>query len=160
FDTRIFHKECKTLASSGYDVTLIAPLAQGDSVRDGVKVRAVPLPHNRRERLTRTVLQVYRAAVRQDAEIYHFHYPELTLAGVMLKLRGKKVIYDVHEDYGGTLEAKQWIPVALRGPAAMAFRICEASLADFYDRVIAVTPKIAGKFRADRTRLVQNFPWR
>src|SRR5262249_13439122 len=117
-------------------------------------------PRNRHERLRCTIFDVYRAALREDADIYHFHDPELMPVGAMLKLHGKKVIYDVHEDYGGTLEAKQWILVALRGPAAIAFRICEVSLAGFYDRVIAVTSKIAGKFRADKTRLVQNFPWR
>ncbi|HTD21232.1 MAG TPA: glycosyltransferase family 4 protein [Terriglobales bacterium] len=159
FDTRIFHKECKSLAMAGYDVTLIAPHSEGDLVRDGVKLRAVTPPRDRRERLMHTVPQVYRAAVRENAEIYHFHDPELLPMSVLLRMRGKKVIYDVHEDYSGTMSGKKWLPVALHGPAAIAVRVCEAVFSAACNRVIAVTPKIAGKFRPGKTRVVQNFPW-
>ncbi len=159
FDTRVFHKECKTLAMAGYDVTLIAPHAEGDLMQDGVKVRAVAPPRNRRERMTRTIHQVYRAAVQENAEIYHFHDPELMPVGALLKLRGKKVIYDVHEDYTGTMNGKQWLPRGLHGPASVAVRACETTLSAAYDRIIAATPTIAQKFRPRKTRLVQNFPW-
>jgi glycosyltransferase involved in cell wall biosynthesis len=159
FDTRIFHKECKTLAMAGYDVTLIAPYPEGDVIRDGVKLRAVTPPRDRRERMTRTVPQVYRAAVRENADIYHFHDPELLPVSALLRMRGKRVIYDVHEDYTSTMNGKKWLPAALHGPAALAVRLCELVFSTACDRVIAVTPKIAEKFGAAKTRVVQNFPW-
>ncbi len=158
FDVRIFHKECKSLAMAGYDVTLIAPRAEGDVIRDGVKVCAVPPPRDRRERMTHTIWKVYEAAVRENGEIYHFHDPELMPVGVLLRMRGKRVVYDVHEDYTNTVRDKQWIPTLLRGPAAAVVRACEFSFTTVFDRVIAVTPTIARKFRASKTRLVQNFP--
>lgn len=46
FDTRIFHKEAKTLVKAGYDVTLIAQHDK-DEVIDGVKIIALPKPRNR-----------------------------------------------------------------------------------------------------------------
>ena len=160
FDTRIFHKECKSLAKAGYDVTLVAPYAEGDLTEDGIKLRAVALPHDRRERVTRTIREIYRAALQEDAEIYHFHDPELMPVGVLLKLHGKKVIYDVHEDYSTSMQGKQWIPSVLHRPASVAVSICEATLAAACDRVVAATPIIAKRFHPGRTRLVQNFPWR
>jgi len=160
FDTRIFHKECKSLAMGGYDVTLIAPRAEGDTVEQGIKLRAIPMPRNRRQRMTRTVWQVYEAAVGENAEIYHFHDPELMPVGALLKMRGKRVIYDVHEDYARALHGKQWLPGALRAHGAAAVSVCESMFSAVYDRVIAVTPPIAEKFSPKRTRVVQNFPWR
>jgi glycosyltransferase involved in cell wall biosynthesis len=159
FDTRIFHKECKTLAMAGYDVTLIAPHAGGDVIKDGVKLRAVAPPRNRRQRMLSTIWQVYSAAVREDAAIYHFHDPELMPVGALLRMRGKRVIYDVHEDYSGTMEGKQWLPASLHRPAAFAVRLCERLLSMSCNRVIAVTPRIAGKFQPGKTRIVQNLPW-
>lgn len=159
FDTRIYHKECKSLALAGYEVTLIAPHADGGHSQNGVKLRAVRPPRNRRERMTATIAAVHQAAVRENASIYHLHDPELLPVGVLLKMQGKKVIYDVHEDYSGTMHGKQWIPSALHGPASFALGVCEAMLARACDRVIAATPTIAQKFWPARTRLVQNFPW-
>ena len=158
FDTRIFHKECKSLAMAGYDVTLIAPHADGDQNLDGVKLRAVRPPRHRRERMTSTIKAVYQAAVQENAEIYHYHDPELMPIGVLLKLHGKRVIYDVHEDYAGTMKGKQWIPAVLSGPASVAVDLCEATLARACDRIVAATPTIADKFKPARTRLVRNFP--
>jgi glycosyltransferase involved in cell wall biosynthesis len=159
FDTRIYHRECKSLALAGYDVTLIAPRADGDLSIDGVKMRAITPPRNRRERIIRTIWAVYWAAVKEDADLYHFHDPELLLIGVLLKLQGKKVIYDVHEDYRGIMGVKQWLPWGMHKPASIAARICETILSRACDRVIAATPVIARIFRPEQTRLVQNYPW-
>lgn len=46
FDTRIFHKEAKTLVKAGYYVTLIVQHDKNDVV-DGVKIIALPKPRNR-----------------------------------------------------------------------------------------------------------------
>ena len=46
FDTRIFHKEAKTLARAGYDVTLIAQHDKNETI-DGIKIVALPKPKNR-----------------------------------------------------------------------------------------------------------------
>ena len=158
FDTRIFHRECRALARAGYAVTLIAPSAKGDVVVDGIKLRSVPRPRNRRERLTRTMAAVCRAALDENADIYHFHDPELIPVSVFLKLCGKRVIYDVHEDYASNVRGKQWIPKPLQPVAPRVVRACEVVSTAILDRVVAATPMIAQNFNPGRTRLVQNFP--
>ena len=159
FDNRIFHKECKSLAAAGYQVTLIAPDENGEQIKDGIKLRAVRPPRDRCERLTGTIAAIYREAMREDAEIYHFHDPELMALGAVLKCHGKKVIYDVHEHYAGVLEGKEWLPRAMHRPTGFAINACEATLGGICDRIVAATPTIARKFRPARTRIVQNFPW-
>lgn len=157
FDVRIFHKECRSLARAGFDVTLIAPHDGGDLARDGVLLRAIPLPKSRKERMTRTLGTIYRTAVDADAEIYQFHDPELLPVGMLLKLRGKKVIYDVHEDYSSNMR-KQWIPPMLQSAASLGVKVCEGSMGSVCDRIVAATPKIASQFHPSRTVVVQNFP--
>jgi glycosyltransferase involved in cell wall biosynthesis len=117
FDVRIFHKECKTLAEAGYDVVLIAPHGQ-DEVVDGVQIRAVPKSRGRLRRITCTAWRVFLAAMRQTGSVIHFHDPELLPAGLVMKVLGKRVIYDVHEDYVTSIRQKDYLPRAVRIPLA------------------------------------------
>lgn len=158
FDTRIYHKECKSLACAGYEVTLIAPHAASDHVEGGVRLRGINPPRNRMERMTTTVAAVHSAALRENPDICHIHDPELIPIGLLLKLQGKRVIYDVHEDYAGNMRDK-WIPNALCGCASAAVNMCEAMIARSCDRILAASPSIAQKFPSAQTRLVRNFPW-
>ena len=157
-DARIFHKECRSLARAGYKVTLIGQKPSIEANRDGVKVCIIPEVRNRGERFTRALWYVYQAALHEDAEIYHFHDPELMLVGALLRMRGRRVIYDVHEDVGRDVGNKGWIPGLLRGPVSIVYRALETAFTLSFDRVIAVTPAIARNFPAKKTRLVRNFP--
>ena len=159
FDSRIFHKECRSLAMAGYDVSAIGLSSGSGTSRDGVRIHMLPEPRTRRERMTSTVWDVYRAALRENAEIYHFHDPELMPVGALLRMRGKRVIYDVHEDFAFNIRYKEWIPALLRWPVSVAYRACEIAFTSGFDRVIAATPAIARKFPAGKTRCVRNFPW-
>ena len=106
---RIFHKECKSLAALGHDVGLIA-CHDRDEVIDGVRIVAIDRPRDRLDRIVRVGWRLYRAAVRERAEVYHFHDPELLWVGALLRLRGVRVIYDVHEDVSKQIMSKHWIP--------------------------------------------------
>lgn len=157
FDTRIFHKECASLRDAGYQVVLIA--AQGaDTVVDGIRVRAVRPPAHRGARLTRTQQLVYRAAVAEDAALYHFHDAELIPVGLLLKRRGRKVVYDVHEHYAQTIRARAWLPKLARTPAALAFHLLEQTAARRFDGIVCCTEHIAGLFPLPATIVVRNYP--
>lgn len=157
YDTRIFHKQCRTLARRGYRVVLIVPHPQHEQ-RENVQIRAVPLRFSRWARMTKTVRDVYRAACEEDGELYHFHDPELIFVGLLLKLRGKKVIYDVHEDVPRQILSKHWIKPWVRLLVAKAAEAVEAAGARWFDAIVTVTDKIAGRFPREKTWLVQNFP--
>jgi len=108
FDTRIFHKEAKTLVKASYDVTLIAQHNKKEIV-DGIKIIPLPRAKNRFDRMTRIVWTLFKLALKEKADIYHFHDPELIPVGLALKLFGKKVIYDVHELVYSQIENKYWL---------------------------------------------------
>lgn len=146
-DTRIYYKECKSLRNAGYDVTLIVQ-HEKDEVIDGVKIRGVKKPKNRRERMLQTARQVYKRALECDADIYHFHDPELMPVGLRLKKKGKKVIYDVHEDVPQQILGKEWIPKFLRKIISYITEKYTNYAARRFDAIIGATPHITKQFEA------------
>src|SRR5659263_62748 len=89
-DVRIFHKECKTLAREGYEVYLIAPHDKEEEI-DGVHIIPLPLKGGRLYRFLFKKRIALKKAKEVNAEIYHFHDPEMLFLGLRLKLAGKKV---------------------------------------------------------------------
>lgn len=121
-DNRVFYRECRSLAAAGYEVILVAQHDQ-DEIRDGVKVLAVPRYRSRVERVIVTTTKVVWRALRERPAIFHFHDPELIPWGLFLRLLGKKVIYDVHEDFTQAAGVRPWIPKALRSLTARSLDI-------------------------------------
>ena len=158
FDTRIFYKEAKTLVKAGYDITLIAQHNK-DEIVDGIRIVPLSKPRNRLERMTKTVYILFNIALREKPTICHFHDPELIPIGVILKLLGKKVIYDVHEDYGKQNLYKTYIPVAIRKPVARLVSFIEKSASKFFDRIIVATDDILKNFITHKGSVaIRNFP--
>lgn len=158
FDTRIFHKECITLAKEGFEVVLIVPHVQ-NGIFNGVKIKKVPKPKSRPERMTRIVWKEFHLALKENATVYHLHDPELIPAGILLKLFDKKVIYDVHEDYVKQTLSKEYIPKSARKIIALAVKLSENILSRFFDGVVTATDDILKNFSyRNKAVSVRNFP--
>ncbi len=160
FDSRIFQKQCRSLARAGYEVDLVAAEPGTDAVRDGVHIHLVRRNSRKLARFTATVFRVLRKALSLNADVYHFHDPELVFAGLFLKMRGKRVIYDIHEDYSSWMTFNTSIPSWLRKPAAWGMRSLENLIVGKYDALVTVTPEIAQRFTQlnPHTVLIRNFP--
>jgi glycosyltransferase involved in cell wall biosynthesis len=156
-DRRIFYKECSTLVKYGYEVVLIAPCIQ-DFVLEGVRIRAIKEVESRWERRTSILLQIYRSALDEDADVYHLHDPELLIVGFLLRLKRKTVLYDLHEDTPRQILTNHSIPHYLRLPASRGIDILELLAYRLLFGFIAATPQIAQRFGITKTTIVQNFP--
>jgi glycosyltransferase involved in cell wall biosynthesis len=159
FDIRIFHKECRSLAKAGHNVTLIAPHVR-DEIRDAVHIKAVPVRRSRLSRVVRTVLDVFLAAIRTNAEVYHLHDPELLLCGYVLSVVGRRVVYDAHEDVPKDILGKTYIPKRLRVPLAWICQRTEEFVCSRISAVSAATPSIGARLSRSKrsTVTIQNFP--
>lgn len=160
YDSRIFIKQCRSLAANGYDVSLVVADDRGDEVRDGVTIADVGRKSGRLGRMLVTTGEVYRKALVLDADAYHIHDPELIPVGVRLKHHGKHVIFDAHEDVPKQLLNKPYMgPLRLRALAG-AFSIFERFACSRFDGLVAATPFIRDKFEPINARTVDvnNFP--
>ena len=159
FDGRVFHKEARSLAKAGYEVVLIARHDK-EEVVDGVRVLPLPQPKSRMQRMTKVMWRLYRLAVRADADVYHFHDPELMIVGLLLKMRGKRVIWDVHEHYPNSILDKYYLPKLLRRFISKSFDLFEKAVVRFFDYVIYTTPFVGRRYATMKVRSgrIENYP--
>ncbi|MBA4602992.1 glycosyltransferase family 4 protein [Thermoactinomyces mirandus] len=158
-DSRIFHKQAKSLARNGYRVELHAIADFDEKVEDGVKIVGVRRVNKKWKRL-KIGWELYRRALRSGADLFHFHDPELLPWGVLLAWRtGCPVIYDSHEDLPKQIQTKPWIPGKLRCPLSRFVQVVEKGLARRLAAVITATESIRNQFKkVKRVKVIKNYP--
>lgn len=160
-DGRIFQKEAKSLIKE-HEVTLVAPSGEeGVGQIDGVNVVTIRR-HGSLLLHPITLLSVFRASLRQDADVYHCHEPDALLLGVFLKaLKGKKLIYDIHEHWPSEIPFDMGLADNTLFHAALRRLIepLEMILSRCSDGTIAVSESVAARFNAMKHRptILPNF---
>jgi len=115
YDTRIFLKECSSLAKNqNYNISLIVADGLLDEVKNNVSIFDIGASRGRLDRIKNITKQIYIKAKELDSDIYHFHDPELISVGLKLKKLNKKVIFDIHENIALQILDKEYIPKFLR----------------------------------------------
>lgn len=147
FDTRVFHRECSSLARKGYRVYWVVPGAE-DQVVNGVQLVGVPRPDGRLQRFSVTSWHLLRRCLELDADLYQVHDADLIVLGAVLRALGKRVVYEVHETYDLAILDRHWIPKPLRRPLASGYRLAESSTKLLFDGFVSATERIHERFRA------------
>ncbi|MCC2972437.1 glycosyltransferase [Massilia sp. IC2-476] len=160
FDTRIFVKQCRSLASHGHEVALVVADGLGEARCDGIRIVDVGRPSGRRERMLRTTGRVCRAALALDADVYQLHDPELIPVGLRLALAGRRVVFDAHEDVPSQLLDKPYLSPRSARVVSRAYAALERLALRRFDGVLAATPLIRERLAAFNplTVDINNFP--
>jgi len=157
FDTRIFIKEARSLSDAGYEVSIIVPYKE-DVRKDNISILATAPFKNGFDKLFISPLRILKRALQQNSEsVYCIHDSDILITGVVLKLLGRKVIYDAHEDTPLQITYQHWIPKPLRKPYAWFYYLLEKLCGWMFDAIIVAEPVIAKYFPEKKTHLVRNF---
>ena len=137
YDTRIFLKECTSLAKvEGYEVNLIVADDLGDEEKNGVHIIDVGKLEGRLNRVFKTTQNVFAKAVELDGDIYHLHDPELISIGLKLKKLGKKVIFDIHENIAEQIKDKEYLNFYIRNFLSFIYSIYEKKTLKKFDMLV------------------------
>ncbi len=162
WDTRIFRRECVSLAKAGFQVMLVA-VHDKEEIVDGVQI--IPLARarsviERRLLLSRRAMEIAR---NLDADLYHFHDPELIPSMRRLARKtGKPVIWDAHEVYIESIyhfNQFKFRPISALG-AHCFDRLERAACVNEFAGVVTITDLMAERYRSlgVDTCVLGNFP--
>lgn len=158
-DVRIYHKQAKSLRQAGFDVTIICTDFEGvDDV--GIKFVKLDIPKKRMSRIMKASNIFYNKAVELNCDYYHFHDPELIKAGLKLSKKGKRVIYDVHEDVPRQILNKPYLRPFIAKISSSYFEGYEHRSVKKLYAVITATPFISERLKRynKNTVTVCNYP--
>jgi len=141
-------------------VSLVVADGLGDEQRDGVQIVDAGGCAGRLHRMSVGVWRVYRSALALQGDLYQLHDPELLPVGLLLKRRGKRVVFDAHEDVPLQLLSKPYLARPLRRILASAYGWLQKVAAHRFDGIVAATPSIASRFAPHNsaTTCVCNYP--
>ncbi len=146
-DNRIFHSQAKTQAKK-YKVAIAGLNPPADEV-DGVKFFKVP-----QISILKRILFAIKLGMKINPRLVQIHDPEMMVPALWFRLLGKKVVYDLHEDYemkfntnrsSGKLAGKTWFWLE---------KICIF----FFNYIIAADSHIQRKLNKKKSIVIGNFP--
>lgn len=146
---------------AGYDVSLVVADGLGDGTDANVRIKDTGKASGRLSRMVGSAYRVYAAGLKLNADLYHLHDPELLPYALALKARGKRVIFDAHENLPAQILTKPYLKPVLRRSISRAVDLGENWIALRLDAVVGATPTIEKKFErvgVSRAENISNFP--
>jgi glycosyltransferase involved in cell wall biosynthesis len=159
-DARIYYRMCYGLAERGLPAVLVAPET---SAADMVVQCSAWNGRLARTSRARRIGLALRAALAEQADVYHIHEQELIPVALALKILrpSAAVVFDAREDYPALMRMKYWVPKSLRPLLALTAHAANFIASLCLDGIVAADPDVENDFRllgAKRTCVYYNFP--
>lgn len=136
YDNRIINKQCVSL-SKHFDTYLVVADGLGAENYSDVNILDVGKALNRFHRILVKSYSVFNLAKKNGADVYQIHDPELLIFGFIYSLFGRKVIYDIHEDYITSLSTKSYLSSWFKKIIPFFFTYVEIFLSFKMEKIIA-----------------------
>lgn len=117
-------------------------------------------PKTKIHRIIFSQFQMLKKLLKSKADIYHFHDPELMFTGVILKMTGRKVIFDIHEDFPAQLRSKVYLNRPTLLVLSKIYAAFESLMIRFFDYNITVNEDIQARLKRSSkdVEVVYNYP--
>lgn len=155
-DTRVFYKEALAIKKY-YDVDLCAVADFKKEVKDGINIIGIK---RYKTRLLRPLnwIRIFFYIINSKCSLIHFHDPELIGIAIFFKIFfRKRIIFDIHEDYGKTILDRDWLKYNFfRKIVSKSYIFIEKISTKLFDGNIIVLEKWKDKYK--NTVSVKNYP--
>ncbi len=127
-------RESKGAVEHGMEVHIVA--LGNTEEKDGIHFWGAHMPTNRIDRLFKIGREIFHTAIAVDADIYQIHDPELLRFARLLKHKGKRVVFDSHENYTLQVSIKAYLPKAVAKLASRIYQRFETWALKYVDATL------------------------
>lgn len=154
-DDRIYHKEVLSLVKYGFKITMIAPC---DGIPTDLPVSVIPLTPPQGKIFKRLLNNwlAFKYSLKINADLYHFHDPDFLPFAGLLRLLGKKVVFDAHENYRQNLKFRK-LPKWVKSPIYLLWWCMENVVGKIMNYVMVADSYTAKTFPNRRIKLIANY---
>ncbi|RJQ16376.1 MAG: glycosyltransferase [Nitrospiraceae bacterium] len=157
-DPRSFYKQGRSALNAGYDTSVMGFFHKDETVQ-GIRLIKFKCPSGRLTRFLLTNCQVFIKALKEKADVYHFHDLDFIPWAVLLKIMTrKKIVYDIHEANPEYMLLKAYIPGIFRKILSFLVYLTEHTTAGFFDAIVPNDNYVAKDFRHRKNEVIFNFP--
>lgn len=159
-DSRVFKRQCVTLAENGYDVLYVCCDGNPNEVISGVKVVSYTNEKMTKYKRYGQLLLYHKFAdylIEQKSDIYQIHDFELLRVGYCLAKKRFRVIFDSHENWYGMLSDH----FPMLGPVIRIFlNMLYKKVLPSFSAIFSVSPNMVDDLVQynPRAYMVSNFP--
>ena len=159
YDKRIFIKQCSSL-SKLFSVSLYVSDGNGYEKRNNVHIFDIGKKYRRLARFFILPFLTLKIIWKENYDIYHLHDPELLLIVPFLKIKGKIIIFDSHEDIPLQMLSKPYLNQPTLKIISCLYKIFQSLILPYVDGVITATPFIKNKLSKlnSNTIDIKNYP--
>ena len=160
-DTRIFLKQCCSLAEDVYELTLLVADGKGDQRKKGVDIIDIGKFDRRLVRMLVAPYLMFFKSLKFKGKLYHIHDPELMITGIFLRILGKTVIYDSHENLRKQLLSKPYLNIWMAKILSLLIAPIELIFLNLFSHVITANSSIAECLHFVNSRkitVINNYP--
>lgn len=139
---------------------MIVADGRGDVASQGVMIHDIGKYQGRVKRMVLATWKSFGAALKLKGDLYQFHDPELLPVGLALRMFGRKVVYDAHEDVPRSILSKGWIGRRYRNLVSKIVDGIERIISKAMSGVVAATPSIRRRFENSCSNIIDinNYP--
>jgi glycosyltransferase involved in cell wall biosynthesis len=159
-DSRIMERMACTSANAGHSVSVITSGVHAAQTFGQVDLKTVSIVPRSRKWYLILWIRCLNIAIRERADIYHIHEIPLMLSGVILKLLGKKVVVDFHENFEAELFDKPYLNRFFMCFFYLIYQPFKWVIIPFFDHVVIAEDGYAQNFAhvRDKCTIVRNHP--
>jgi glycosyltransferase involved in cell wall biosynthesis len=156
-DPRV-HKEAVSLVKNGHEVYILAPSPKPSTETLG-KIKIMNISGGKGI-FNRPHINIIKKGVELQCDVYHCHGDLILVGSIIKMLTGKKIVYDVHDDYPSLHSYSSNFSDDVKPILKSMIYVKERLLSIFADYVITVNDTLKNKFvnRGKQVLVLYNSP--